>query len=78
MPLTVLGNGSGRYASIDLGNSMDDGTKVVLRKLMKLIVGNSERLVGMVAQFDEGDKGYLTEKDLVGTHKSAGYLPPSC
>lgn len=32
---------------------------------MKLIVGNSERLVGMVAQFDTNDKGFLSEKDLV-------------
>ena len=31
---------------------------------MKLIVGNSERLVGMVAEFD-ADKGYLNEKEVV-------------
>ena len=28
------------------------------------MVGNSERLVGMVAQFDEGDKDYLTQKEV--------------
>jgi hypothetical protein len=42
---------------------------VVLRKLMKLLVGNSERLVGMVAEFD-ADKGYLIEKEVV-----KGFLP---
>ena len=53
---------------------MDEETKIVLRKLMKLIVGNSERLLGMVAQFDTDDKGYLTEKDLVSSPPTRSQL----
>ena len=29
------------------------------------MVANSERLVGMIGQFDEGDKEYLTQPELV-------------
>ena len=36
-----------------------------MRKLNKLMVANSERLVGMIGQFDEGDKEYLTQPELV-------------
>ena len=38
----------------------------VLRRLCRLVHTNKERLFGMVAQFDEGDKGYLNKMELVG------------
>ena len=44
-----------------------DGSSVAscLRKLIKLMAGHPERIVGMIAQFDKGDKEYLTEEELV-------------
>ena len=37
----------------------------VMRRLAGLIKKSTERLGGMVAQFDEEDKGYMNEKELV-------------
>ena len=46
----------------------------VLRRLCRLVHTNKERLVGMVAQFDEGDKGYLNKIELVREGRTAQWV----
>ena len=46
----------------------------VLRRLCRLVQTNKERLVGMVAQFDEGDKGYLNKMELVREGRKAQWV----
>ena len=49
----------------DTPEPLSASVQTLLSRLYKAVYFNQERLVGMVAQFDEHDKGYLSMAELV-------------
>ena len=72
-PLCTASPGPPLTSAIFLGGLRAEAQSV-LRRLCRLVHTNKERLVGMVAQFDEGDKGYLNKMELVRGGKRTAHM----